>query len=82
MMLKRMLIGILSVSIMVGSVFAQSVSTPKEKKPNIVYFLVDNTGWGSFGVYGGTVATPNIDKLASQGIRFNNYNVEVQCTPS
>jgi arylsulfatase len=44
--------------------------------------LVDNTGWGSFGVYGGTVPTPNIDKLASQGIRFNNYNVEAQCTPS
>jgi len=57
-------------------------TAPTQKKPNIVYFLVDNTGWGSFGVYGGTVATPNIDKLASQGIRFNNYNVEVQCTPS
>ena len=82
MFFKRFLIGILSISIIAGPVFAQSDSAPKEKKPNIVYFLVDNTGWGSFGVYGGTVATPNIDKLASQGIRFNNYNVEVQCTPS
>jgi len=60
----------------------QKTSASTEKKPNIVYFLVDNVGWGSFGVYGGTVPTPNIDKLASQGIRFNNYNVEVQCTPS
>jgi arylsulfatase len=51
-------------------------------KPNIVFILVDNVGWGDFGVYGGTTPTPRIDKLASEGIRFNNYNVEVQCTPS
>ncbi len=53
-----------------------------EQKPNIVFILVDNVGWGAFGVYGGTVPTPRIDKLASEGIRFNNYNVEVQCTPT
>jgi arylsulfatase A-like enzyme len=52
------------------------------EKPNIVFILVDNVGWGSFGVYGGTIPTPRIDKLASEGIRFNNYNVEVQCTPT
>ena len=51
-------------------------------KPNIVFILVDNVGWGDFGVYGGTTPTPRIDKLASEGIRFNNYNVEAQCTPS
>ena len=81
MFLKRILIGMLSISMALSSAFAQNAE-PKQKKPNIVYFLVDNTGWGSFGVYGGTVPTPNIDKLASQGIRFNNYNVEAQCTPS
>jgi arylsulfatase len=80
MFIKRMLIAFLSFSIVITPVFAQSASPAK--KPNIVYILVDNTGWGAFGVYGGTVPTPNIDKLANQGIRFNNYNVEVQCTPS
>jgi len=53
-----------------------------DQKPNIVFILVDNVGWGTFGVYGGTVATPRIDELANSGIRFNNYNVEVQCTPT
>jgi arylsulfatase len=43
---------------------------------------LDNVGWGNFGVYGGTIPTPRIDKLASEGIRFNNYNVEAQCTPT
>jgi arylsulfatase A-like enzyme len=52
------------------------------KKPNIVFILVDNVGWGDFGVYGGSTPTPRIDKLANDGIRFNNYNVEAQCTPS
>jgi arylsulfatase A-like enzyme len=50
--------------------------------PNIVFILVDNVGWGTFGAYGGTIPTPRIDKLANEGIRFNNYNVEAQCTPS
>ena len=38
-----------------------------EQKPNIVFILVDNVGWGAFGVYGGTIPTPRIDKLASDG---------------
>ena len=50
--------------------------------PNIVFILVDNVGCGNFGVYGGTISTPRIDQLANQGIRFNNYNVEAQCTPT
>jgi arylsulfatase len=57
-------------------------SGPTGKKPNIVFILVDNIGWGDFSVYGGTTPTPRIDALANSGIRFNNYNVEGQCTPS
>jgi arylsulfatase A-like enzyme len=53
-----------------------------DSQPNIVFILVDNVGWGDFGVYGGMTPTPRIDKLASEGIRFNNYNVEAQCTPT
>ncbi len=53
-----------------------------KKNPNIVFMVLDNVGWGAFGVYGGTIPTPRVDKLASDGIRFNNYNVEVQCTPT
>ncbi|OSP54241.1 hypothetical protein BV911_13845 [Pseudoruegeria sp. SK021] len=57
-------------------------ASAQDAKPNIVFILVDNVGYGDFGVYGGTTATPRIDELASEGIRFTNYNVEVQCTPS
>src|SRR5262245_15981782 len=58
----------------------------EEKKPNIVFMLMDNLGYGELGAYGGGVLrgapTPRIDSLASQGMRLLNFNVESQCTPS
>jgi arylsulfatase len=52
------------------------------QQPNIVFVLCDNIGWGDFACYGGNTPTPRIDQLASEGIRFNNYTVESQCTPT
>jgi len=53
-----------------------------QDKPNVVYILVDNWGWGDISLQGGTVPTPRIEALASQGIRFTNFNVQNQCTPT
>ena len=57
-----------------------------EERPNIVIMMVDNLGWGELGVYGGGTLrgapTPRLDQLASEGLRFQNFNVEPQCTPS
>lgn len=53
-----------------------------KKKPNIVFVLVDNWGFGDISVQGSLVPTPHIDKLASEGLRLTNYNVESQCTPT
>jgi arylsulfatase len=57
-----------------------------QEKPNIVFILTDNLGYGELGVYGGGILrgapTPRIDKLASEGMRLLNFNVEAQCTPS
>ena len=58
-----------------------SVASAKDK-PNVVYILVDNWGWGDISLQGGTVPTPRIEGLASQGIRFTNFNVQNQCTPT
>jgi arylsulfatase len=54
----------------------------RQAHPNIVFILADNVGWGDFSCYGGSIPTPRIDKLAIEGIRFNNYTVESQCTPT
>ena len=57
-----------------------------QKKPNIVIVFMDNFGWGEPGFNGGGITrgapTPQMDKLAQEGLRFTNFNVEVQCTPS
>jgi arylsulfatase A-like enzyme len=56
------------------------------RKPNVVLVLMDNLGWGELGVYGGGILrgapTPRIDKLAGEGLRLLNFNVEAQCVPS
>jgi arylsulfatase len=58
----------------------------QSEKPNIVLVFLDNFGWGEPGFNGGGIVrgapTPRLDKLASEGYRFTNFNVEVQCTPS
>jgi arylsulfatase A-like enzyme len=57
-----------------------------QEQPNIVFFFWDNLGWGEVGCYGGGVLrgapTPRIDRLAAEGQRLLNHNVEAQCTPS
>jgi arylsulfatase A-like enzyme len=78
---SKMSLTLATVVVLFGAAGTPSAQA-QAKKPNIVFILVDNVGWGNFGVYGGTIPTPRIDRLASEGIRFNNYNVEVQCTPS
>ncbi|MCC6534372.1 MAG: arylsulfatase [Burkholderiales bacterium] len=54
--------------------------------PNIVLILADNLGWGELGCYGGGALrgapTPRIDRLAAEGARFTNFNVESDCVPT
>jgi arylsulfatase A-like enzyme len=52
------------------------------KKPNLLFILADNVGCGDFGCYNGNVPTPRIDALAAESLRFRNYNVEAECTPT
>ena len=56
------------------------------KKPNVVFIMADNLGYGDLGCYGGGetrgMSTKNIDKLASESLRFTQFLVEPQCTPT
>ena len=51
-------------------------------RPNIIFMLADNLGYGDLSCYGGSVPTPRIDALAAEGTRFKNFNTEAQCTPT
>ena len=60
-----------------------ATATPSSR-PNVVVMLADNLGWGEIGAYGSVrgVPTPRIDRLAAQGIRLTNFNVEYSCVVS
>lgn len=72
-------------AVLAGAASAQDAAAPAGK-PNIVYFLVDNLGYGELGSYGGGILrgaeTKAIDQLAEDGLQLMNFAPETQCTPS
>ncbi len=69
---------------LVASLLAAPCSTPAAPPPNIVVVFIDDMGWGDFSCFGNRDAkTPNVDRLASQGIRFSQFYVGSPiCSPS
>ncbi len=57
---------------------------PQESKlkdsPNVVYIVLDDLGFSQLGCYGSTINTPNIDKLANEGLRYNNFHTTAVCS--
>jgi len=52
------------------------------KHPHILFILADDLGWSDVGFHGSVIKTPNIDKLASEGVILGNYYVQPLCTPT
>ena len=50
--------------------------------PHILFVVVDDLGWSDVGFHGSKIQTPNIDKLASEGVVLDNYYVLPICTPT
>ena len=63
-----------------------AMAAAADTKPNVVFILADNVGYGDLGPYGGGelrgAPTPRIDQLAHEGLRLTQYLVEPGCTPS
>lgn len=57
------------------------VKTPKGA-PNVVLILIDDMGFGVSEAFGGPVTTPNMDKLANNGIKFNRFHTTALCSPT
>jgi len=72
--------------ILFSILFTLILNLSAQEKPNVVIVFIDNFGWGEPGFNGGGIirgaATPRMDRLADEGFRLTNFNVEVQCTPS
>ena len=67
-----------------GTAGAADKDEPQSKPPNIVIIFADDLGYGDLGCYGHpTIATPNLDRMAAEGLRFTQFYVgECVCTPS
>jgi arylsulfatase A-like enzyme len=59
----------------------QRVKAP-EDAPNILYIILDDVGYGWLSCYGGPISTPNIDKLAANGLLYNNWHTTALCSPT
>jgi len=55
---------------------------PREGSPNVIIFLLDDVGFAQVGGFGGLIETPNIDALAENGLRYNNFHTTALCSPS
>ena len=58
------------------------VAKPPQGSPNVVYIVLDDTGFGDLGCYGAEVSTPNIDTLANGGLQFTNFQSKAVCSPT
>jgi arylsulfatase len=72
----------------VGRVFATSRSwwpekrRPRDGAPNIVFMMCDDLGFADLGCYGSEIPTPNVDRLAEEGLRYVDYHSTPMCSPT
>ena len=68
-----------------GLALTATLAQAQEQKPNILFIVSDDTGYGDLGPYGGGVGrgmpTPNIDELAKEGMTFFSFYAQPSCTP-
>lgn len=72
----------------IGKTFAESTpywkpeTRPRPGAPNIMIILLDDLGFAEMGCFGSEIKTPNMDRLAENGLRFNNYTTVPMCAPA
>ena len=72
----------------IGRTYEESVEwypegvKPKPGTPNVLMILLDDVGFAQYGCFGGLINTPNMDALAADGLRYNNYHTPALCSPS
>src|SRR3546814_18807096 len=62
-------------------VWSQLVKAPQDA-PNILLVMTDDVGFGASSTFGGPIPTPNLDSLAKQGARYNNFHTTATCSPT
>jgi len=61
---------------------APTVLAARQKRPNIILIMADDMGFSDLGCYGSEIRTPNLDRLASRGVRFTQFYSTARCCPT
>lgn len=69
-------------AVFAGIMGGANAAPKKSAAPNIVVILADDMGWSDLGCYGSEISTPNLDKLAQEGVRFTQFYNTARCSPS
>jgi arylsulfatase A-like enzyme len=73
---------------MIGRTIAESVPAwpapvrAKKGSPNVLFIVLDDSGFADTGSFGGLIRTPNLDQLARNGLRYNNFHTTALCSPT
>jgi arylsulfatase len=57
-------------------------ATPPKDAPNVLLILVDDAGFGNSSTFGGPCQTPNLTRMAREGLRYNRFHVTALCSPT
>lgn len=82
MRVNRPLVGVTAVILLALSVDVGSSKAESGARPNIVLIMADDLGFSDLGCYGGEIETPNLDALASAGLRFTQFYNTAKCHSS
>lgn len=80
MNVKRKFTGTIGRSVADTQFAFETKASPATGKPNIIYIVLDDMGFAQLGCYGSTIHTPNIDRLAYEGLRYNNFHTTAICS--
>lgn len=64
------------------AIYSYSEVSPKVERPNIILILSDDMGYSDLGCYGGEIRTPNLDRLAANGLQFTQFYNTARCCPT
>lgn len=75
---NRLIAGVVSAALCAGAVSAAQA----ERRPNFLVIVADDLGFSDTGAFGGEIETPNLDRLAFDGVRLTGYHTSSMCSPT
>lgn len=82
MALLRLLLLVVIIIFMLGLNRCQAQPSGELQQPNVLFILADDYGYHDIGYHNSEIRTPNLDRLAAEGVKLENYYVQPICTPT